>query len=451
MAKQFEQVTRGINRQAVSVPPRGSAPEMKQVEMWKKYILWEKSNPLDTEEYGQFAKRGILHRVFQVIEFFHYVVIKYSSLKYYLFTVVYAYEQALLCLGYYPDMWYEAALFLQQASKTLEEKGDVKLSQQMTVEAMQLFDRAIGGLMNESQLLFFAYADFEEERMKFDNVKKIYDKLIAIEHIDPTLTYVQLMKFTRRTEGVRAARGVFKRAREDPRSRHHVFVAAALMEYYCSKVFCSSKIIFIYFYFKKMFCILYVSVKLSFIPYIYITLISETSTYRWHSIWLVRNFKCYPRPDTDQMIPFKPKTNTFGSFHPVPGGVFPPPPAAAHLLTLLPPPWSFQGPFVSVDLLMDSLLKYQPTNSAPIVDTKVKLENGTMLGPMRVEDAKKDFYQLLATTTDPNVAMSSSEFCSTTTTKKRRMNGDSDSEDETRTGPAPRDIYKRRMNQKAGE
>lgn len=81
IAKQLETVTRGVNRQAVSVPPRGTAPEMKQVgvclevslkrytlvlnvcalfqvEMWKKYIQWEKSNPMETEEYGQFARRG---------------------------------------------------------------------------------------------------------------------------------------------------------------------------------------------------------------------------------------------------------------------------------------------------------------------------------------------------------------------------------------------------------
>jgi cleavage stimulation factor subunit 3 len=43
------------------------------------------------------------------------------------------------------------------------------------------------------------------------------------------------MKFARRAEGIKSARTVFKRAREDVRSRFHVFVAAALMEYYCSK------------------------------------------------------------------------------------------------------------------------------------------------------------------------------------------------------------------------
>lgn len=43
------------------------------------------------------------------------------------------------------------------------------------------------------------------------------------------------MKFARRAEGIKSARAVFKKAREDVRSRYHVFVAAALMEYYCSK------------------------------------------------------------------------------------------------------------------------------------------------------------------------------------------------------------------------
>jgi cleavage stimulation factor subunit 3 len=43
------------------------------------------------------------------------------------------------------------------------------------------------------------------------------------------------MKFTRRTEGTNAARTIFKKAREDPKSSHHVYVAAAQMEYYCTK------------------------------------------------------------------------------------------------------------------------------------------------------------------------------------------------------------------------
>ena len=44
------------------------------------------------------------------------------------------------------------------------------------------------------------------------------------------------MKFARRAEGIKSARSVFKMGREDNRTKYQVFVAAALMEYYCSKV-----------------------------------------------------------------------------------------------------------------------------------------------------------------------------------------------------------------------
>lgn len=44
------------------------------------------------------------------------------------------------------------------------------------------------------------------------------------------------MKFSRRTEGIKAARNVFKQAREDSRCGNQIYVAAALMEYNISKV-----------------------------------------------------------------------------------------------------------------------------------------------------------------------------------------------------------------------
>jgi hypothetical protein len=77
--------------------------------------------------------------------------------------------QALLCLGYLPDIWYEAALFMQQAAQILEEKGDVKISSIMRTEItskqngrnltniypyaiiiLELFERGISGLMRDS-------------------------------------------------------------------------------------------------------------------------------------------------------------------------------------------------------------------------------------------------------------------------------------------------------------
>ena len=49
-------------------------------------------------------------------------------------SVIFAYEQALLCLGYYPDIWYEASLFQQKAATALAEKGDVKTANAMYSE-----------------------------------------------------------------------------------------------------------------------------------------------------------------------------------------------------------------------------------------------------------------------------------------------------------------------------
>ena len=72
--------------------------------------------------------------------------------------------------------------------------------------------------------------------MKYEKVHSIYNKLLAIDDIDPTLVYIQYMKFARRAEGIKSGRTIFKKAREDARTRHHVYVSAALMEYYCSKV-----------------------------------------------------------------------------------------------------------------------------------------------------------------------------------------------------------------------
>jgi len=206
VAKEYEAVTRGLIKSNASVPPSGSQDESKQVELWHSYINWEKSNPLQVEDPALVTKR-----------------------------VMFAYEQALLCLSHHADIWYEAASYLQESSKTLQEKGDVDNSKKWLDEASQLYERAVTGVLNRCPLLYFTYADFEEGNMNFEKVHKIYQDFLAVLEIDPTLGYVQYMKFCRRAEGIKSARNVFKKAREDERSNFHVFVAAALMEYYSSK------------------------------------------------------------------------------------------------------------------------------------------------------------------------------------------------------------------------
>ncbi|KPP79169.1 cleavage stimulation factor subunit 3-like [Scleropages formosus] len=229
VAKEYETVMKGLDRNAPSVPPQNTPQEAQQVEMWKKYIQWEKSNPLRTEDQTLITKR-----------------------------VMFAYEQCLLVLGHHPDVWYEAAQYLEQSSKLLAEKGDMNNAKLFSDEAANIYERAIGNLLKKNMLLYFAFADYEESRMKHEKVHSIYNRLLAIEDIDPTLVgsdrildinrhstnakhwsslqvYIQYMKFARRAEGIKSGRTIFKKAREDARTRHHVYVSAALMEYYCSK------------------------------------------------------------------------------------------------------------------------------------------------------------------------------------------------------------------------
>jgi cleavage stimulation factor subunit 3 len=198
----YENVTRSLVRGTTSVPPQGTIQEIQQLQIWRRYISWEKQNPLRAENHSILVNR-----------------------------VMYAYKQCLLCFAYCPDVWYDAALYLQKASEAM----DTPSSPQWGDEATTLYTNAINGPLPNNLLINFAYADFEELRKNNDIVEGIYNKLLSDESIDHTLIYIQYMNFSRRTQGVKGARSVFKKARDDPKCGYHAYVAAALMEYYITK------------------------------------------------------------------------------------------------------------------------------------------------------------------------------------------------------------------------
>lgn len=47
----------------------------------------------------------------------------FEQYKIFLITVMYAFEQALLALSFYPNIWYQAALFLEDRSRQLFDQG----------------------------------------------------------------------------------------------------------------------------------------------------------------------------------------------------------------------------------------------------------------------------------------------------------------------------------------
>lgn len=56
---------------------------------------------------------------------------------------------------------------------------------------------------------------------------------------------------------------------------------------------------------------------------------------------------------------------------------------------------------IAFSLQSIDIQRVQSSIAGPVLDKKVKVENGTMVGPLRVDDVRKDMYQLLATTPDP--------------------------------------------------
>ena len=432
VTKEYEAITKGLNRNFPATPPNNRSEDQRQVELWKKYIQWEISNPLRTEDQNLVIKR-----------------------------VVFAYEQCLLCLGHYPNVWYEYASYLESNSKQM---SDVNVSKQLLEDTATVYERAISTMMKSNMLMHFAYADFEESRNKKEKASDIYNRLLENkdnDKFDPTLVYIQYIKFSRRADGIKAARLAFKRAREDVRTGSQLYTFDAHMEFYCSKdknvackifelglkkyghdpnyilsyidflshlneenntrvlferVLSSSQLTdecslpiwdkFLEFesaigdlasiakvekrraqVIEKLFnknqlyeTALFLErykfqdllpaslTELKSIGYLNLKskLTSNLTTNNLFNLNLIQtrdqlNSKNETdqeieddglfKPDTAQMIPFKPVKNPPPNSSLVPGGIFPPPPTVGHLLSILPHPVSFHGPFVSVDEL----------------------------------------------------------------------------------------------------
>ncbi|KAH8274386.1 hypothetical protein KR026_004552 [Drosophila bipectinata] len=544
VAKELEYHTKGLNRNLPAVPPTLTKEEIKQVELWKRFITYEKSNPLRTEDTALVTRR-----------------------------VMFATEQCLLVLTHHPAVWHQASQFLDTSARVLTEKGvrssvsviqrscmfcnslpqDVQAAKIFADECANILERSINGVLNRNALLYFAYADFEEGRLKYEKVHTMYNKLLQLPDIDPTLVYVQYMKFARRAEGIKSARGIFKKAREDVRSRYHIFVAAALMEYYCSKdkeiafrifelglkrfggspeyVMCyidylshlnednNTRVLFErvlssgglsphksvevwnrFLEFESnigdLSSIVKVERRRSAIfenlkeyegketaqlvdRYKFLDLYPCTST-ELKSIGYAENIGIIlnkvsggaqsqnngdaeadsesapplPRPDFSQMIPYKPRPCAYPGAHPLAGGVFPQPPALAALCATLPPPNSFRGPFVSVELLFDIFMRLNLPDCKALVYLHIQiiLKTGIAAAPQpngdndlspKIFDLAKSVHWIVDTSTYTGVQHSVTAI---PPRRRRLLPGGDDSDDELQTAAPPtHDIYRLRQ------
>ncbi|KAL5563013.1 hypothetical protein UlMin_032760 [Ulmus minor] len=179
-----------IDWNMLAVPPTGSSKEEMQWIAWQKLLAFEKGNPQRVDNL--------------------------TSNK----RIIFTYEQCLMYLYHYPDIWYEYATWHAKS-------GSIDA-------AIKVFQRALKALP-DSEMLRYAFAELEESRGAIQSAKKIYETLLGDGVNATALAHIQFIRFLRRTEGVEAARKYFNDARKSPNCTYHVYVAYATM------VFCQDK------------------------------------------------------------------------------------------------------------------------------------------------------------------------------------------------------------------
>lgn len=179
-----------IDWNMLAVPPTGSYKEEQQWIAWKRLLTFEKGNPqrIDTA----------------------------SSNK----RIIFTYEQCLMYLYHYPDIWYDYATWHAKS-------GSIDA-------AIKVFQRALKALP-DSEMLRYAFAELEESRGAIPAAKKLYESLLSDSVNTTALAHIQFIRFLRRTEGVEAARKYFLDARKSPNFTYHVYVAYALMAFCLDK------------------------------------------------------------------------------------------------------------------------------------------------------------------------------------------------------------------------
>ena len=151
VARELDQLSRGLNRNAPALPPSGgsSTDERRQVDMWRKIIEWEKCNNCKSPDPSMVIKRTI-----------------------------FTYEQCLQCMAHHAPIWYEAAGYMMRSAELYREKNaaDAKLLDEQT---KKLMTRAIAddSPVRARFLLHFKYAEFEEKQRDYDSANKIYERL----------------------------------------------------------------------------------------------------------------------------------------------------------------------------------------------------------------------------------------------------------------------------------
>ncbi|TIA89122.1 hypothetical protein E3P99_02198 [Wallemia hederae] len=242
--------------------PSWTERERQVLSAWKRYLTWEESNPLELDD--EAAKHS---------------------------RISYAFKKALVFMRFYPEIWYrayvshksmgredEALALLKQGSEANPESYLLSFARAEAEELLHNYKEAHdvlnrllahiidgakeveNGILRQQAELNNQLPAIEQQAVAAqsagENEGEVREKRRQAESEIETkkqaiskakakdieeacrgagLTWVMKMRLARRSEGIKAARVVFKEARTSPYCTWQVFEAGAMMEYHSSK------------------------------------------------------------------------------------------------------------------------------------------------------------------------------------------------------------------------
>lgn len=187
--RDLRELTRGTaDGEALAVPPEHSLHPGDRLAAWNRWWQWERSNPIKFTEQEAVEAR-----------------------------VRYAYERSLLVLRHYPEAWISYSTY---------ENGQA---------AVEILNRALS-VIPESALLHMALSDAQSKYMT-ETIAMDLDVWAGLDILrlpakDRSLLWIESMEAAMHRGDLKEARAIFARARKDPSISHHVFIAAALLEWH---------------------------------------------------------------------------------------------------------------------------------------------------------------------------------------------------------------------------
>ncbi|KAI8905512.1 hypothetical protein EDD86DRAFT_194001 [Gorgonomyces haynaldii] len=243
-------------------PPTWTHQEVTLLGQWKRYIEWEKSNPLQLED----------QRLMQ--------------------RVIYAYKSCLLQFRFFAEIWYDYCSYLSANNKQDDAIAQLKHALQVNPTSLLLsftlaeyeegrkaeftviqaiFEQLLEKLEKEHEQVNKRYneeaqaltqllkeasrGEDQEKEEEWDGERREKEREILkeieqevyyrvevkrhkrIEEIKSSvsLTWIIYMRFSRRSQNIKQARLIFTRARKSKLITSHVYTASALMEFYVNK------------------------------------------------------------------------------------------------------------------------------------------------------------------------------------------------------------------------